>query len=93
MIRIVLFLLLLGLAAFGAAWIADQPGSVVLTWGGSKATAALPVFALGGRRAGFGGIATSAAMPAAAMRSPRACLRSGMAIPRPRASMPMRRAG
>jgi HemY protein len=47
MIRIVLFLLLLGLAAFGAAWIADQPGSVVLTWGGSKATAALPVFALG----------------------------------------------
>src|SRR5579871_3299240 len=47
MIRIVLFLLFIALAAAGAAWIADQPGSVVVTWGGVKATAALPVFALG----------------------------------------------
>ena len=47
MIRIVLFLLFIALAAAGAAWIAEQPGSVVVTWGGIKATAALPVFALG----------------------------------------------
>ena len=47
MIRIVLFLLFIALAAAGAAWVADQPGSVVLSWGGYKVTAALPVFALG----------------------------------------------
>jgi HemY protein len=47
MIRIVLFLLLIALAAAGAAWIADQPGSVVLSAGGYKVTAALPVFVLG----------------------------------------------
>jgi len=47
MIRIVLFLLFVALAAAGAAWVADQPGSIVLSWGGTKITAALPVFALG----------------------------------------------
>jgi HemY protein len=47
MIRIVLFLLFIALAAGGAAWIADQPGSIVLSWSGYKVTAALPVFALG----------------------------------------------
>jgi len=31
--RIILFLLLIALAAAGAAWVADQPGEVVLTWG------------------------------------------------------------
>jgi HemY protein len=47
MIRIVLFLLFIALAAAGAAWVADQPGTVVLSWGGTKVTAALPVFVLG----------------------------------------------
>jgi HemY protein len=47
MIRIVLFLLFIALAAAGEAWIADQPGSIVLSWGGYKLTATLPVFALG----------------------------------------------
>ena len=47
MIRTVLFLLFIALAAFGAAWVADQPGSIMLSWGGYKITAALPVFALG----------------------------------------------
>ncbi|HLZ05397.1 MAG TPA: heme biosynthesis HemY N-terminal domain-containing protein [Bradyrhizobium sp.] len=46
MVRIVLFLVLIALAAWGAAWVADQPGNVVLTWGGYKITTALPVFAL-----------------------------------------------
>jgi HemY protein len=32
MIRIVLFLLLVGALALGVAWFADQPGQVVLTW-------------------------------------------------------------
>jgi HemY protein len=47
MIRIVLFLLFIALAAAGEAWIADQPGSIVLSWGGYKVTATVPVFALG----------------------------------------------
>ena len=44
--RIILFLLLIALAAAGAAWVADQPGDVVLTWGGWRAHPSLPVFAL-----------------------------------------------
>jgi len=34
MIRIVLFLLLIALAAAGAAWVADQSGDVTLILGG-----------------------------------------------------------
>jgi HemY protein len=47
MLRIVLFLLLIALAAAGAAWIADQHGEVVLTWEGLRVRTSLPVFALG----------------------------------------------
>src|SRR5262245_28039297 len=32
MIRVVLYLVLVGLAAFGAAWLADRPGEVAITW-------------------------------------------------------------
>src|SRR5689334_6771490 len=46
MLRIVLFLVLIALAAWGAAWVADQPGNVALSWGGTKITTTLPVFAL-----------------------------------------------
>ena len=46
MIRIILFLLLIALAAAGAAWVADQTGDVVLTWGGWRVATSLPVFAL-----------------------------------------------
>jgi HemY protein len=46
MYRIILFLVLIALAALGAAWVADQPGDVVLTWGGWRASPSLPVFAL-----------------------------------------------
>ena len=46
MIRIILFLLLIALAAAGAAWVADQPGDVVLTWGVWRASPSLPVFML-----------------------------------------------
>lgn len=46
MIRIVLFLLLIALAATGAAWVADQVGVVTLTWGGWRVETTLPVFAL-----------------------------------------------
>ena len=46
MYRIILFLLLIALAALGAAWVADQPGDVVMTWGGWRASPKLPVFML-----------------------------------------------
>jgi HemY protein len=44
--RIILFLLLIALAAAGAAWVAEQDGDVLLTWGGWRAHPSLPVFAL-----------------------------------------------
>jgi HemY protein len=46
MIRIILFLLLIAAAGWGAAWVADQPGQVVMTWAGGSASPTLPVFAL-----------------------------------------------
>ena len=46
MYRIILFLLLIAFAALGAAWVADQPGDVVMTWGGWRASPKLPVFML-----------------------------------------------
>jgi HemY protein len=56
MVRIVLFLVLIALAAAGAAWVADQPGEVALSFGGPKYIVSLPVFAL------FLGIVIVAAM-------------------------------
>jgi HemY protein len=44
--RIILFLLLIALAAAGAAWVADQTGDVALNWGGYRIETSLPVFAL-----------------------------------------------
>src|SRR3979411_83283 len=46
MVRSILFLVLIALAAVGAAWVADQTGDVTLSWGGFKVATSLPVFAL-----------------------------------------------
>jgi HemY protein len=46
MCRIILFLVLIALAAAGAAWVADQSGDVVLSWDGWRVATTLPVFAL-----------------------------------------------
>jgi HemY protein len=46
MTRIVVFLILIGLAAAGAAWVAEQTGDIVLTWGPWRIEAALPVAVL-----------------------------------------------
>jgi len=46
MLRIVLFLVLIALAGLGAAWIADQPGKVILIWGDWQATPSIPRFVL-----------------------------------------------
>ena len=36
MIRVVFFLIAVGLLAFGVAWLADRPGEVVVTWQGLR---------------------------------------------------------
>ena len=46
MFRIVLFLVLIALAAWGAAWVAERPGEVALSLGAAKYIVTLPVFAL-----------------------------------------------
>jgi HemY protein len=46
MIRIIVFLVLIGLAASCAAWVAEQPGDLVMTWGPWRIEAALPVAVL-----------------------------------------------
>src|ERR1700736_5863108 len=46
MVRIILFLVLIALAAVGAAWVADQTGDVTLSWGRWRIETSLPVFAL-----------------------------------------------
>ena len=46
MFRIILFLVLIALAAACAAWVAEQPGDVMLSWGGWRAEMQLSVFAL-----------------------------------------------
>ncbi|MCA6123406.1 hypothetical protein J6500_16095 [Bradyrhizobium sp. WSM 1704] len=46
MIRIVLFLLLIALVGGGAAWLADQPGDLVLAWGDLRLTSKQPLFLL-----------------------------------------------
>src|ERR1700744_2929486 len=46
MIRIVLFLLLIAAAAWGAAWIADQPGDAVLQLAGWRIETTVPILVL-----------------------------------------------
>jgi HemY protein len=46
MYRIILFLVLIALAALGAAWVADQGGDVVVSWNNLRVHATLPVVAL-----------------------------------------------
>ncbi|UFZ02020.1 hypothetical protein LQG66_22230 [Bradyrhizobium ontarionense] len=46
MFRIVVFLILVGLAAAGATWVAEQTGDVVLNWGPWRIAMTLPVFVL-----------------------------------------------
>ena len=43
MIRVVLYLILVGLAAYGVALFADIPGKVVVTWQGAHFKASLLV--------------------------------------------------
>ena len=44
--RALVFIGLLALAAFGAVWLADRPGNVVVTWGGYQAQTSVAVAAV-----------------------------------------------
>ena len=46
MVRIVLFLVLIALAAAGSAWMAEQTGDVTVTWSGYRIETTLGVFAI-----------------------------------------------
>ena len=46
MVRIILFLLLIAFAAAGAAWVAEQPGDIALSWRAWRIETSLPVFVL-----------------------------------------------
>src|SRR5580658_2763434 len=45
MIRVVVFLIIVGVLALGAAWLADRPGEVVITWEGFRSKTSLMVMA------------------------------------------------
>jgi len=45
MIRVVFFLIVVGALAFGAAWFADRPGDVVITWQGWRIETSVMVLA------------------------------------------------
>ncbi len=45
MIRVVIFLVAVGLLAFGVAWLADRPGDVVITWQGLRIETSLLILA------------------------------------------------
>jgi HemY protein len=45
MIRVILFLILVGIVALGAAWLADRPGDVVITWFGYRIETSVMVLA------------------------------------------------
>src|SRR5437764_7922863 len=46
MIRILVFLLIIALLAFGAVWVADRPGDVVITWLGHRIETSVMVLAV-----------------------------------------------
>ncbi len=47
MIRILVFLVLVALAALGAAWVADRPGEIVMTWHNWRISTSVTVAAIG----------------------------------------------
>jgi len=46
MIRVVIFLLLIAVAAFGEVWLADHPGDVAITWMGRRIETSVMVLAI-----------------------------------------------
>ena len=47
MIRVVLFLIVIGALSLGVAWLADRPGDVVIVWQGLRIETSLMVLGAG----------------------------------------------
>src|SRR5882672_7581930 len=47
MIRVVIYLVIVGLLAFAAAWLADRPGDVLITWQGQRIETSVMVLLIG----------------------------------------------
>ena len=45
MIRVVIYLVVIGILAFAAVWLADRPGDVVITWQGRRIETSVMVLA------------------------------------------------
>ena len=45
MIRVVVFLAVIGLVAVGAVWLADRPGEVAITWQGYRLETSVAILA------------------------------------------------
>jgi HemY protein len=69
MIRIVIYLVVIGLLAFGAVWLADRPGDVAITWLGHRIETSIMVLAVAVAAVAFLA-AILWSMVRAAMRSP-----------------------
>ena len=72
MIRVVVYLVVVGLLAFGAVWLADRPGDVAITWLGRRIETSVMVLdgrGRGGRRAGGDAVVDRARGPALARRA------------------------
>ena len=47
MIRVVIYLVAVGILAFAAVWLADRPGDVVITWQNRRIEMSVMVLAVG----------------------------------------------
>jgi HemY protein len=69
MIRVALFLISVGVLAFGVAWLADRPGDVLITWQGLRIETSLMVLAVA-TLAAFAVLAMIWSLVRAILRSP-----------------------
>ena len=72
MIRVVIFLLAIGALAFGAVWLADRPGEVMIVWQGRRIDTSVAVLAIA--------VAAVAALAVLAWSILRAIVRSPAAL-------------
>ena len=82
MIRVVLFLIVVGALALGVAWLADRPGDVVITWQGMRIETSLMV--LGAALLAAMAVACCYLDPAARHRAIRRTLFARCTAPSPR---------
>src|SRR5262249_60790673 len=87
MIRVLVYLVIVALLAFGAVWFAERPGDVVITWQGRRVdTSVMVLLAAVAAGAGAGGML--GAVPRALPRPPPVVSRYPRLRPRGRRPLP-----